>query len=107
MSPWLNRRRFARTEVQLPVAYRHRSGGLCWTRSYDVSAAGLKMRAMEPLSTGMPLELTLHVPLPRGEKVFHSEGLVVWCRPEGGQDAPQTCGIMFNQALLDVLEFLD
>jgi hypothetical protein len=101
-----NRRKFQRNSVQIPVAYRRTGGGLCWTRTYDISAGGVKIRSLEPLNTGTPLEISIYIPAPRRDKVFQSQGTVVWCRPAGGGDATLTCGVSFQELLPDLLNYL-
>lgn len=105
-SGWGNRRRHQRNTVQIPVAYRRSGGGLCWTRSYDVSAGGLRIRSYEALKTGTPLELSLFVPGPHRDQVLTSRGVVVWCHDEGDPSAAMTCGVMFQNLLPEVLRYL-
>jgi hypothetical protein len=103
MPSWLNRRRHHRNEVQIPVAYRRAGGGLCWTRSYDVSAGGVRIRSFEPLQTGTALELSLYLPGQHRDRVLVSRGVVVWCRENGDPDAALACGVMFQQMLPELL----
>jgi hypothetical protein len=103
MPSWLNRRRHIRNEVQIPVAYRRTGGGLCWTRSYDVSPGGVRIRSFDPLQTGTALELSLYLPGPQRNRVLMSRGVVVWCHDNEAPGAALTCGVMFQQVLPDLL----
>lgn len=101
---WLNRRKHPRNEMQLPIAYRRLAGGLCWTRSYDVSAGGIRMRSLEEIPAGTALEISVVVPAARRERVLSSRGVVVWCRRDEGPDAVLSCGVMFHNMLPELMK---
>jgi len=101
-----NRRQFERSEIQIPVAYRRSGDGLCWTRTFDISAGGVKIRSMEPIPAGTRLELALHIPVTPRERVVASRGTVVWCRPDEGPNPVLICGIMFQRFIPELLNHL-
>jgi hypothetical protein len=106
MGSAVNRRRFQRNPVQIPVAYRRLGGGLNWTRAYDISAGGLKIRSLEPLTTGTTLEISIYIPTPNREKVYTCKGTVVWCHSDGGSDNALTAGVCFLETLNDMMQYL-
>ena len=96
MAVWLNRRRFQRRPIELPVAYRSPGGGTCWTRSCDLSAGGMRMRTLEPLRIGTALDLRLHLTVEGKERILSSHGTIVWCHNGEGKEPLRTCGVVFQ-----------